>query len=408
MVLVRDSDGQKMSKSKGNILDPIDLIDGIELEDLVTKRKSGLMQPEMAEQIEKQTRKHFPDGIPSYGTDSLRFTFASLASTGRDIRFDLGRIGGYRNFCNKLWNAARYVLMNTEGKDTGLSSEFCTCSLPDRWIRSRLQRVTDDVTNAIEHYRLDLASQAIYEFVWNEYCDWYLELSKIVLQDADEASARGTRQTLVSVLESILRLAHPLIPFITEEIWQRIAPMAGQSGETIMLQPFPERLEDLLDEAATDELEWLMDFILGIRRIRGEMDISPGKPVAILLQNGSGLDHKRLENNIQILNKLGKIESLRWLTAEEKAPESAISLVGELKILIPMAGLIDKVAEIARLDKEIQKVKKDLPRVEAKLNNPKFVEKAPPEVVAKEQKRLEERRSTLAKLEEQAAKIQSL
>ncbi len=406
--LVRDSDGQKMSKSKGNILDPIDLIDGIELEDLVTKRKLGLMQPEMAERIEKQTRKHFPDGIPSYGTDSLRFTFASLASTGRDIRFDLGRIGGYRNFCNKLWNAARYVLMNTEGKDTGLNGESCTYSLPDRWIRSRLQRVTGEVANAIEHYRLDLASHAIYEFVWNEYCDWYLELSKIVLQDADEADARGARQTLVGVLESILRLAHPLIPFITEEIWQRIAPMAGQSGETIMLQPFPKSREDLVDEAATDELEWVMAFILGIRRIRGEMDISPGKPVAILLQNGSELDRQRLDNNIQLLNKLGKIESLLWLSADEKTPESAISLVGELKILIPMAGLIDKSVELARLDKEIQKIKKDLPRVEAKLNNPKFVKKAPPAVVAKEQKRLEERRSMLAKLEEQATKIQSL
>ena len=406
--LVRDSDGQKMSKSKGNILDPIDLIDGIELEDLVVKRKLGLMKPDMATRIEKETRKHYPNGIPSYGTDSLRFTFASLASTGRDIRFDLGRIEGYRNFCNKLWNAARYVLMNTEGQDTGLSGTSYIYSLPDRWIRSRLQHVTAEVTNAIEHYRLDLASQAIYEFVWNEYCDWYLELSKIVLHDTDGASARGTRQTLVTVLESILRLAHPLIPFITEEIWQRIAPMAGQFGESIMLQPFPESSEDFVDEEATNEVEWLMEFILGIRQIRGEMDISPGKPVAVLLQNGSESDRQRLDNNVQLLNALGKIESLRWLTENEKAPESAISLVGELKILIPMAGLIDKSAELGRLDKEIQKIKKDLPRIEAKLNNPKFVEKAPPEVVAKEQQRLKERHSTLANLEEQAAKIQNL
>lgn len=406
--LVRDSEGQKMSKSKGNILDPLDLIDGIELEQLVKKRSSGLMQPQMAARIEKVTRKQYPEGIPSYGTDALRFTFASLASTGRDIRFDLGRIEGYRNFCNKLWNAARYVLMNTEGKDTGITDAPCSYSLPDRWIRSRLQIVTGNANSSTESYRLDLASQAIYEFVWNEYCDWYLELSKIVLQEADEAGARGTRQTLVNVLEAILRLAHPLIPFITEEIWQRVAPLAGKSGETIMLQPYPEPQTELVDQSAIDELEWLMEFILGVRRIRGEMNISPGKPVPVLLQNGSKEDLQRLQRNTPLLSKFGRMESIRWLNEDENAPESTISLVGGMKILIPMADLIDKEVELARLDREIQKFQKDLPRIKDKLNNPKFVDRAPAEVVAKEQKRLAEMSSSLAKLEQQAIKIRSL
>ncbi|MEJ2396274.1 MAG: valine--tRNA ligase, partial [Candidatus Thiodiazotropha sp.] len=288
--LVRDSHGHKMSKSKGNVLDPIDLIDGITLEDLVQKRTSGMMQPQLANKINQLTRKEFADGIPSFGTDSLRFTFAALAATGRDIKFDLGRIEGYRNFCNKLWNASRYVMMNVEGQDCGVGAPTTGHSEPvaelerslaDRWILSRLQKTKRAVAEAFESYRFDHAAQAIYEFTWNEYCDWYLELCKPVLNDdnASEAAKRGTRRTLVRVLENLLRLAHPIMPFITEEIWQRAAPLAGVEGETIMNRPFPTLRQSLVDEAAETEMAWVMQFILGIRKIKGEMNIAPAKPV---------------------------------------------------------------------------------------------------------------------------------
>jgi len=421
--LVRDAEGQKMSKSKGNVLDPIDIIDGIDLDALVAKRTSGMMQPHLAKKIEQDTRKHFPDGIQSYGTDALRFTFASLASTGRDIRFDLARTEGYRNFCNKLWNAARYVLMNTEEQDCGLSGAPCAYSQVDRWITSRLHQVTAVTSNAIENYRFDLAAQAIYEFTWNEYCDWYLELAKISLQSDDEALQRGTRKTLLTVLESILRLAHPIMPFITEEIWQRVAPLAGiiarkgdaasQSGtgaaaETIMLQPYPVADETQIDANAIAETNWVMNFILGVRRIRGEMNIAPSKPLPVLLQDGSDADRQSLADNRIYLQKLGRLESITWLNSDATAPESAMALVGDMKILIPMAGLIDKEAELARLEKEIQKIHNDLPRVEGKLNNPAFVDKAPPEVIDKEKAKLADLRSMLNNLEEQQRKIRAL
>ncbi|MGZ8173149.1 MULTISPECIES: valine--tRNA ligase [Methylobacter] len=406
--LVRDAEGQKMSKSKGNVLDPIDIIDGIELEALVAKRISGMMQPHLAKKIEQDTRKHFPDGIQSYGTDALRFTFASLASTGRDIRFDLARTEGYRNFCNKLWNAARFVLMNTEEQDNGLSDAPCQYSQVDRWITSRLHQVTAVTSNAIDNYRFDLAAQAIYEFTWNEYCDWYLELAKISLQSNDAALQRGTRKTLLTVLESILRLAHPIMPFITEEIWQRVAPLAGIEADTIMLQPYPVADEAHIDSNAIAETNWVMNFILGVRRIRGEMNIAPSKPLPIFLQNGSLTDQQSLNNNLIYLQKLGRLHSITWLTPNESTPESAIALVGEMKILIPMAGLIDKEAELARLEKEIQKINNDLPRVEGKLNNPAFVDKAPPEVIDKEKAKLADLRSMLNNLEEQQRKIQAL
>jgi valyl-tRNA synthetase (EC 6.1.1.9) len=312
--LVRDAEGQKMSKSKGNVLDPIDIIDGIELEALVAKRISGMMQPHLAKKIEQDTRKHFPDGIQSYGTDALRFTFASLASTGRDIRFDLARTEGYRNFCNKLWNAARFVLMNTEEQDNGLSDAPCQYSQVDRWITSRLHQVTAVTSNAIDNYRFDLAAQAIYEFTWNEYCDWYLELAKISLQSNDAALQRGTRKTLLTVLESILRLAHPIMPFITEEIWQRVAPLAGIEADTIMLQPYPVADEAHIDSNAIAETNWVMNFILGVRRIRGEMNIAPSKPLPIFLQNGSLADQQSLNNNLVYLQKLGRLHSITWLT----------------------------------------------------------------------------------------------
>ncbi|MGR9114838.1 MAG: valine--tRNA ligase [Gammaproteobacteria bacterium] len=406
--LIRDAEGQKMSKSKGNVLDPIDLIDGIDLETLVEKRTSGMMQPHLAQKIETATRKHFPNGIPSFGTDALRFTFASLASTGRDIRFDLARTEGYRNFCNKLWNAARYVLMNTEGQDNGLSDTDCEYTQVDSWIISRLNEVIATTRNAIENYRFDLASQAIYEFTWNEYCDWYLELAKISLQSDNEALHRGTRKTLLTVLENVLRLAHPIMPFITEEIWQRVAPLAGINEATIMLQPYPVSDSRQIDVTAIAEINWVMNFILGVRRIRGEMNIAPGKPLPVLLQNGSDADRNNLTRNQAYLLKLGRLDTITWLNAEDAAPESAIALVGDMKILIPMAGLIDKQAELARLDKEMQKIGKELPRIEGKLNNPAFVDKAPPEVVDKEKQKLADLRSTLNNLEEQFARIQAL
>jgi valyl-tRNA synthetase len=408
--LVRDAEGQKMSKSKGNVLDPIDIIDGIDLDALVAKRTSGMMQPHLAKKIEQATRKDFPDGIQSYGTDALRFTFASLASTGRDIRFDLARTEGYRNFCNKLWNAARYVLMNTEGQDNGLSGAACEYSQVDRWITARLQQVIAATTHAIDNYRFDLASQAIYEFTWNEYCDWYLELAKISLQSDNEALQRGTRKTLLTVLESVLRLTHPIMPFITEEIWQRVAPLAGTGAaeDTIMLQPYPVADEAQIDNAAIAETNWVMNFILGVRRIRGEMNIAPSRPLPVLLQDGSDADRRSLDNNQVYLQKLGRLEAITWLGNDETAPESAMALVGDMKILIPMAGLIDKEAELARLEKEIQKIHNDLPRVEGKLNNPAFVDKAPPEVIDKEKAKLADLRSMLNNLEEQQRKIRAL
>jgi valyl-tRNA synthetase len=408
--LVRDSQGHKMSKSKGNVLDPIDLIDGIELEDLVAKRTSGMMQPQLAQKIEKQTRKEFPDGIPPFGTDAVRFTFASLASTGRDINFDLGRVEGYRNFCNKLWNAANYVLMNTEGKDCGQSGGEVELSAADKWIYARLQQTEQQVMDAIENYRLDHATQALYDFTWNEYCAWYLELSKPVLTNESSSAAqlRGTRQTLVGVLESLLRLMHPLMPFITEEIWHKVAPLAGKSGATIMTQPYPEPDTETFDPNAIEEMEWVKDFIVGIRQIRSGMDIAPSKPIPVLLQNASREDVERLERNRQYIDFLARTESVTVLSADEEAPESATALVGNMKVLIPMAGLIDVEAEMARLNKEIDKKQKDMERTEAKLANPNFVDRAPEAVVEKERGKLAEMRSAFDSLQEQLGRIKNI
>lgn len=406
--LVRDAEGQKMSKSKGNVLDPIDLIDGIDLETLVKKRTTGLMNPKDAPKIEARTRKEFPEGIQSYGTDALRFTFASLASTGRDIRFDLARTEGYRNFCNKLWNAARYVLMNTENQDAGLAGGICEYTQVDHWIVSRLHQVIANTTQAIETYRFDLAAQVLYEFTWNEYCDWYLELTKVALQSDNEALQRGTRKTLLSVLENILRLLHPLMPFITEEIWQRVAPLVGISAETIMLQPYPQADETQINPTAIAETDWLMKFVLGVRQIRGEMNIAPGKPLPVLIQNGSEKDQLSLQQHRVYLEKLARLESIQWLANQETAPESAMALVGEMKILIPLAGLIDKEAELARLEKEMQKIHKELPRIVGKLNNPGFVDKAPAAVLEAEKTKLAALESSLANLEQQFNKITAL
>jgi valyl-tRNA synthetase len=408
--LVRDAHGHKMSKSKGNVLDPIDLIDGIDLESLVAKRRSALMQPQMADRIEKLTRKDFPDGIPAYGTDALRFTFASLASTGRDINFDLGRTEGYRNFCNKLWNAARYVLMNTEGQDCGQTGADVELGAADRWIISQLQKTEQEVIDAINGYRFDLAAHAVYTFIWDEYCDWYLELSKTVLTDSNNSpeAVRGTRRTLVRVMEAVLRLIHPLTPFISEEIWQRMAPLAGVKGETIMRQPYPAPDQSAIDAPAVDEIAWVKDFIIGVRKIRSGMNIDPRKSLPVLLEGGSATDQSRLENNLQYLTSVGRIESVTWLGTDEAAPESSTALVGNMKLLIPLAGLIDKDAELVRLARELERKKDELGRCEKKLSNSNFVDKAPQEVVAKEQARTAELQAAIDNLQTQQQKIQAL
>ncbi len=408
--LICDADGQKMSKSKGNVLDPLDLIDGISLHDLVEKRTYGLMQPAMAQKIEKATTKQFPEGIAAHGTDALRFTFCSIATYGREIRFDLGRLEGYRNFCNKLWNAARYVMMNTEGQDNGIDNNKMMLSLPDRWILSRLQTTINDIHAAFTSYRFDLIAQAIYEFTWNEFCDWYLELSKPILLSANSTpeELRGTRHTLVNVLETLLRLMHPLMPFITEEIWQRVGPLAGKSGNTIMLQAYPQ-VETALQNADVDtEMEWVKNVIVAVRTIRSEMNIAPGKPLPILFNKGNELDKKRFNNNEHLVKTLGRFESVIWLKAGDTIPDSATGLVGNLEILIPMAGLIDKKEESARLNREIAKLAKETERAESKLQNPSFIDKAPSDVVAKERDKLMELKGTLEKLQQQLEKISSL
>ncbi|MDR6715482.1 valyl-tRNA synthetase [Pseudomonas hunanensis] len=406
--LVRDGQGQKMSKSKGNVLDPLDIVDGITLDALLEKRTSGMMQPKLAEKIAKQTKAEFPEGIASYGTDALRFTFCSLASTGRDIKFDMGRVEGYRNFCNKIWNAARYVL--DKGEDCGQNGEAYELSLADRWIISQLQRTEAEVTRQLEQFRFDLASQALYEFIWNQYCDWYLELSKPVLWDenAPVERARGTRRTLVRVLEVALRLAHPFMPFITEEIWQRIAPLAGIDGKTIMLQPWPVANESRIDSAAEGDIEWLQNLMNGLRNIRAEMNIGPGKPLPLFLKNASADDQRRLQENEALLKKLAKVESFTVLGEQDEAPLSATALVGDLQVLVPMAGLIDKDAELARLNKEIQRLQGEVQRVGGKLSNAAFVDKAPPAVIDKERAKLAEAEQALANFTEQHARIAAL
>ena len=399
--LVRDSHGHKMSKSKGNVLDPIDIIDGIDLESLVKKRTVGLMNPKDAPKIEKATRKEFPDGIESHGTDALRFTFASLASTGRDINFDMNRIGGYRNFCNKLWNAARYVLMNTEGQDTGIDNDDVELSLADRWIISKLQSTEQDVTAAIDAYRFDHAAQAIYEFIWDNYCSWYLELSKPILTSdkASEAAKRGTRRTLVRVLEATLRMTHPFMPFITEEIWQTVAPLAGKAGASIMSQAYPVADENKIDAEAVADMEWMMGFITGIRSIRSQMNIPPKKQLPVILKDSQQQDLDRVENNREFLSHLANLKSIDVLDGE--APAAATALVGKMEILIPLEGLIDKEAEIQRLDKEITKLEKVIKQSSGKLNNENYVAKAPTEVVQKERDKLTELEQALSQLKQQ-------
>ena len=404
--LIRDQEGQKMSKSKGNVLDPLDLIDGVDLDTLVGKRTTGLMQPQLAPKIEKATREQFPNGIDEYGADALRFTFAALATTGRDIRFDLGRIEGYKNFCNKLWNAARYVLMNVGEPATG-NVEY---SAADYWIRSRLDHATRQVHQHFEHYRLDLAAQAIYEFTWHEFCDWYVELSKPVLQ-SDGVSAdirRGTRRTLIETLEALLRLLHPIMPFITEEIWQQVAPIAGIEGETIMQRPFPQAPDTPPRADATADIEWVRRFILGIRQIRGEMDVSPGKPVPVILKGATDLDRSRAERHALLLERVGRVASVTTLGSDEEAPPAATALVDDLRVLVPLEGLIDVSAELKRLEKQEAKLVAERTRSEGKLGNANFVNNAPADVVTQERERLADFQRQLERLSEQRAELETL
>ncbi len=411
--LIRDDQGQKMSKSKGNVLDPLDMIDGIDIDSLVAKRTGNMMQPKQAEKIASRTRKQFPMGIEAHGSDALRFTLCALTSTGRDINWDMKRLEGYRNFCNKIWNASRYVLMNAEGENCAQDGGDYTLSLADRWIISRLQQAQTEVNSAIQSYRFDLATQALYDFIWNEYCDWYLELSKPVLWDenGDESVKTGTRRTLVRVLEATLRLAHPLLPFITEEIWQNVAPFAGipvDSKSTIMLQPYPIADSHQIDENALQDIDWLKKVIVGVRNIRGEMNISPATALNVFFTRGDDNDQRRIDENHQFLSKLANLASITWLDDPSKAPLSATALAGELEILVPMAGLIDISAELARLDREIDKISLEAKKLSGKLGNEKFVSNAPTEVVAKERQKLTDFESSLSQLQQKRSSIAEL
>ena len=407
--LVRDKDGNKMSKSKGNVLDPLDLIDGITIDELVAKRTSGLMQPQMAEKIEKSTRKEFPTGITAVGADALRFTFASLATHGRDIKFDLNRCEGYKNFCNKLWNAARFVLMNTEHYEAPTRADSTMpVTEAERWIIARLDATVQEVHAQFANYRFDLVAQAMYEVVWNDLCDWYLELSKPALNGEDHAAANSTRHTLLSVLESTLRLLHPLVPFVTEEIWQNVAPRLGMQGvgQFIATQPYPKASAESAGASdAVAEIEWLKSVLSGIRRIRGEMNISPGKVIPLLLTAGSASDRRRIDKFSAQISFLARSETPRWLAADEAEPAAAAAIVDQLRLLIPLAGLIDLDAERKRIEKEIARVEAEIEKCQVKLGRESFVASAPAPVVEQERKRLTEFTLLLASLREQLAKL---
>ncbi|MCC6756875.1 MAG: valine--tRNA ligase [Arenimonas sp.] len=383
--LVRDKDGQKMSKSKGNILDPIDIIDGISLEALTEKRTQGLMQPQMAEKIRKATQKEFADGIPAFGTDALRFTFASLATHGRDIKFDLNRCEGYKNFCNKLWNAARFVLMHCE--DFQAQGASPARSEAERWLLAELARTCTEVERQFADYRFDLASAALYEFAWNTYCDWFVEFAKPVLAGDDSAAADSMRHTLLQALEALLRLLHPITPFITEEIWHAVAPKLGLSGGSISLQAYPQAAEfGAPDAAACANIEWLKAVVTALRSIRSQMGIAPGKAVPLLWRSSGAEDRTRLAALDASLRFLARLDSIDRLEGE--APASATALVGELQVFIPLAGLIDLDAEKARLAKELKRIETEIGKCQGKLASDTFVANAPAAVVEQERQRL--------------------
>jgi valyl-tRNA synthetase len=414
--LIRDEHGDKMSKSKGNVIDPLDIVDGIDLESLVAKRTSGLMQPQMKSKIEKATRKEYPEGIAQHGTDALRFTFAALASPSRDIRFDLARVAGYRNFCNKLWNAARFATMSVGADSSALpqtadrADEAVELSVADRWIRSRFGRMVATVEKSLAEYRFDYAAAALYEFTWYEFCDWYLELTKPVLQSesASPAARAGTRRTLLEILEALQRALHPMMPFITEEIWQRVAPLAGRPGPTVMLAPYPRPADFPLDEASEREVSWLQAFILAVRQIRGEMNINPSRRIPLLYRNASARDVALIERHSTWLERLAGIEPPRALAPSEPVPPAATALVADLTLLVPMAGLIDATAEAERLSKLIVRAQSDLDKTRARLANDNFVRNAPETVVSAERQRLADLEQTVARLTAQLERVRKL
>jgi valyl-tRNA synthetase len=408
--LVRDGEGQKMSKSKGNVLDPLDLIDGVDLETLVQKRTTGLMNPKQAAKIEKSTRKEFPEGIQAYGTDAVRFTFCALANTGRDIKFDMKRVEGYRNFCNKIWNATRFVLMNVEGQEVGQTARPDLWELPEQWIVSRLQKAVQAVHQAFHTYRLDLAAQAIYDFIWNEYCDWYVELTKPVLNDPEVSNERKAevRRVLLAVMEASLRLAHPIMPFLTEEIWQTLAPMIGKGGDTIMTAAYPEVEQDKLNDQAEADMQWLQGLIGAVRNIRGEMGLGNARLLPVLLQNTTDAEKAQIARIEPLFKALAKVESITFLNDAEQPPLSSSSVVGHVSVFVPMKGLIDPKAELGRLQKDLDKVQKQHDQIATKLANEGFVAKAPAAVVEGEKVKLAEFADQLAKIKANMEQIAAL
>lgn len=408
--LIRDSEGQKMSKSKGNVLDPIDIIDGIDLESLVKKRTDNLMLPSVKNKIAKATRKEFPEGIPAFGTDALRFAFCSLASSGRNIRFDIGRVEGCRNFCNKLWNASRYVLLNNDEEQIDFGDGAFQYSPADQWILSRLQHVISQCHHYFAIYRFDLMANLLYEFVWHEYCDWYLELSKSVLYDGQALGPkkRGTRRTLIYVLDQILKLLHPIMPFITEAIWLRSSKLTSQNSESIMISAYPKVHEELIEPVIEEELSWVKTVIQSIRTIRSEMMIAPSKSIPLYLQNATALCQERVEKYYDILLSLGKLTHIHCMRKGEKGPVAATAVVGEMELLIPMVGLIDKNAELSRLEKEITKLTYDMKLAKSKLDNPKFTDKAPAQVITKEREKLRQAKLAKEKLQRRKKLVETL
>jgi valyl-tRNA synthetase len=403
---VRDHEGQKMSKSKGNILDPIDLIDGVDLATLLAKRTEGLMQPHLQASIEKATRKEFPDGIEPFGADAVRFTFASLATTGRDARFDLSRADGYHRFCNKLWNASAYVLSHLRADD-GVAPEL---GVADRWIRSRLRQTIHDVHESFAAYRLDLVAQTLYDFVWHELCDWYLELTKVPLTDpaVAPAEASGARQTLGVALGTVLKLLHPLIPFITEELWLELTAKLGVPSETIMLEPFPEADAFAADPEAEDEVAWLKGFVVGLRQIRGDANIGRGTPLAVKLAEAGPLDRARVARHSAYLKKLAGLSSIEFLARDASDRGSATALLGGMRILVSLTGVIDVAGERDRLGKQLARTRDDLAKSARKLDNADFVANAPAVVVEKERARVDELTQRAAQLEQQLARLADL
>jgi valyl-tRNA synthetase len=401
--IVRDREGQKMSKAKGNIVDPLDLIDGVDLATLLAKRTEGMMQPHLRTRVEQQTRSEFPDGIPAFGTDAVRLTFASLATMGREIRFDFGRTDGYHRFCNKLWNAAQYVF--TQGIPRHQRWQY---SVADRWIRARLKRCIEDVHAGFASYRFDLVTQTLYEFTWYEFCDWYLELTKPVLAQRDSDGAHAARETLAVVLGALCKLLHPLIPFITEELWLELCTKLGTPSPSVMLERFPESDDFAADAQAVTEIEWLKAFIIGIRQIRAEMNLSPGKSLSVKLAGASAADRARVAANRAYIERLARVSDIEHIEDGSAVRGAATALLGEMRILVPLAGLVDVGAEIARLDKQLARARKELEACRRKLDNASFVSNAPAEIIAKERDRAAELTQRSDQLSAQLTRIREI